>query len=175
MAKILDLRTRQVFNLDFKKGYELIGRQNECRVKPFSDYVSRYHATLFKSNGDVYLLNHSINGTFYPIDEAGIIEERTRLENSSESQVVAEYKERSMKTQHGCDSHLEAAREQFGESVPRIIDFEPHKFKEFDDIAYLMNMIQDPEQRELLVPIAKVMKPETYLGITRGHRYLYFG
>ena len=52
--------------------------------------VSRFHATIFRCEGLLYLINHSLNSTFYSADKSPFSPE-TRIQNASESKPVIEY------------------------------------------------------------------------------------
>jgi len=174
MEKLIDIKTERQYPLNIQKGYTLIGRHPANDVKIYDDLISRFHATIFLDDSSYYLLDHSLNGTFYPVGRAGPVDFERRVDTALGTAIFLEFKTDypvSITSEHG--SHKEARREQSNPQVPRIIGYVPHGFEEMDDIEYLLHMIEDSGSRNLLVPIARRMEHETILSIGVSHRFLF--
>ncbi len=174
MARLVDTIRKFAYPLREDRCYTTIGRHPEADIflppEKYSALVSRFHATIIASMGELYLIDHSFNGTFYPVDRAGPIEHTTRVMSAYSTHVFAEQK-KEMKQRW--TSHLLADVEQYGEAVPRMPGYVEHGFKDIDNIEYLLRMIENTEQRELLLPAGRKMSPETILAITPAHRFLF--
>jgi hypothetical protein len=174
MAKLIDLETRKHYALRNDRNYTLIGRHPEADIIIPEDIVSRFHATIIDHEVQKYLLDHSFNGTYYPVDEAGKINADRKLDNVGGSQVFMDYKTRQILPSNLVeDSHVEAFLEGNGSKVPRLVGYADHQFEQEEDIEYLLNMIKNPEERVLLLPMARRMDHETILAVTNLHRFLF--
>jgi len=174
MAKLIDTVRKLAYPLREDRCYTTIGRHPETDVflppEKYSAAVSRFHATIVASKGGLYLIDHSFNGTFYPVDRAGPIEPTARVVNAYSTNTFTHQKKKMV---HGWASHLLADAEQYGEAVPRMPGYVEHGFADVDDIEYLLRMLGNDEQKELLLPVAREMTTETILAVTPAHRFLF--
>lgn len=139
------------------KRYFQIGRHPENDLVIKNSVVSRFHAMIFRKNGMFYLINHSANGTFY--DKSGVFNDSSRLEDATCRDDFTNY----------VASHIEAAQEQKRvengkASVGAIPGFERHKLTDCKKVKYLIDMVNDPEGREILVSSGVELEHESYIG-----------
>ncbi len=175
MAKIIDIARKLTYPLREHSHYTTIGRHPKADIvlppEFYSPHISRFHATVITHLGERYLLDHSFNGTYYPVERAGTIDPSTRVATAFSTKEFANYKGK-MHEKWFLSQRL-ADTEQAGEQVPRMPGYVEHGFADIDDVEYLLRMIEDPDQRELLLPAARKMATETILAITPDHRFLF--
>lgn len=165
------------------KKYFQIGRHLENDLYFEDERVSRFHSTIFEDQGNYYLLDHSLNGTFYNPDsitfgkESRVIEItgtvlfkdiRDTMHESDKLEDIADSKVNK--------SHRLFKQEQESRRVSPLIDYQPNDFAKPGDVKYLLDMINDPEDVKLLISQAKYLQHEGNIGIatTYGFQCLTF-
>ncbi|MBW2995167.1 FHA domain-containing protein, partial [Candidatus Woesearchaeota archaeon] len=122
------------------KNYFTIGRGLDNDLTLMGRGVSRYHAMIFRYDDDLYLIDYSLNGTYYNSETASF-GPMSRLENTIDSKAFANYLTFSR-------VELEAEKKQ--RKLSKMPGYVEHKFKQKTDIEYLIEMVSDPEQAQLL-------------------------
>lgn len=150
--------------------YFIFGRADGVDEAIRDRKVSRFHATIFRSEGGLYLIDHSYNGTFYNLETADFNRPDTRLGSSLDVASISELiKLERIKEK---ESVLELHGQRRKGIVGLIPDYEKGKFKKMGDIAYLLDMIRDPEQAALLASTGVRLGHDGNIGLVGGrHRY----
>ena len=161
MAKLLYRIGREkpiVRNICKDKNPFLIGRGNGNNLVFPDRRVSTYHAMIFRFNGDLYVIDHSYNGTFYN-PETDTFGQKTKIA-TIDKEVVENFERQK--------SVVELSREQRKRRIAPIPGYVPHKFTEREDIEYLVKIAKDPEQVDLLVSSGRKLDHEGHIGIPIG-------
>jgi len=144
MAKLSYRLLGKDIQKEIDKNPFLIGRQGDNNLLLSDVQVSRYHTMIFRYENGLYIIDHSVNGTYFsPKDKSRSGPER--LSSSLDSKAFIEFK-----SQQSIRAGAQAESSE-KESLPKIPGFKQHKFQIKEDIQYLIEMVAVPEQaRELL-------------------------
>lgn len=153
------------------KKYFQMGRHEGNDLVINSLWVSRFHAMIFRKNGEFYLINHSANGTFYDTD--GFFRENSRFRDDSKLQ-DATCKDDFKKY---VASHYEAAQEQKRAkngkaTIDTIPGFKKHELTDTEKVKYLIDMVNDSEGRDLLASSGVRLEHESYIGFPTSRGFL---
>ena len=180
MPKIVNIKTGKEYPIRIDSRFTLIGRSAEAdvNVPDFNIYISRFHATIFRHGNDFYLLDHSYNGTYYPVyDRAKPLSDKSLMK----SEILSDSKARNgNRTKAG-----------YRDLVTTISGYVPHGFRNREDLMPLLDALENSEIREKMIkqqgktaetiilkgirikPVARKLEHGAMLAITKDNLFTY--
>ena len=140
------------YEITENKKFLQIGRQLSNDIRYKDKKVSRFHATIFEFEGDYYLIDHSVNYTFYNPEGPEF--------DSLDTQVSS-----VLDTDEINASIREFKKEEKRKEMPKIPGFEIHAYRNDKDIASLLMMIYVPEEARLLASCGRKLTDGGYIRI----------
>jgi len=144
MAKLVNVKTGAEHELRTDRRFTLVGRSDETDICIDTDlYVSRFHSTIFKHedernplNSGYFLIDHSLNRTYYPVFKAGPVSEDSLLQTAFRSSTASN----GGVTQYG-----------YKDLVTVMRGYVPHEFETVSDMNGLIEMIKNDLERPKLI------------------------